>query len=121
MNGRREKIKGARTIYLELLRDVGYRRTGDFVATVGDVVMPAVTYFVAIPFSRDDDGNLPAGEPKECQSADVDTPRRAWASQSPIDPTSQPSHTEICVSARPRGNNTVGGWVLVRTQQRMRS
>ena len=32
--------------------------------------MPAVTYYVAIPFSRDDEGNLLPGEAKECPNGD---------------------------------------------------
>ena len=32
--------------------------------------MPAVTYYVAIPFSRDEDGNLLPDEAKECPSGD---------------------------------------------------
>ena len=32
--------------------------------------MPAVTYSVAIPFSRDDEGNLLPGEAKECPNGD---------------------------------------------------
>ena len=32
--------------------------------------MPTVTYYVAIPFSRDDEGNLIPGEAKECTSGD---------------------------------------------------
>ena len=28
--------------------------------------MPAVTYYVAVPFSRDEEGNLIPGEAKEC-------------------------------------------------------
>lgn len=30
--------------------------------------MPAVTYFVALPFNRNDEGDLVAGEAQECQT-----------------------------------------------------
>lgn len=30
--------------------------------------MASITYYVAIPFGRSEDGDLVAGEPKECQS-----------------------------------------------------
>ncbi|MDB5544067.1 MAG: hypothetical protein JWO64_1216 [Hyphomicrobiales bacterium] len=33
--------------------------------------MAAVTYYVALPFSRTDEGDLVAGEPKELQSSDA--------------------------------------------------
>ena len=33
-------------------------------------LMPAVTYYVAIPFSRDEEGNLLPGEAKECPNGD---------------------------------------------------
>ena len=32
--------------------------------------MAAVTYFVAVPFTRDDEGNLHPGEAKECPNGD---------------------------------------------------
>lgn len=33
--------------------------------------MAAVTYYVALPYTRTEDGDLVAGEPKEVQSADA--------------------------------------------------
>ena len=33
--------------------------------------MPAVTYYVALPYVRTEDGDLVAGEPKEMPSADA--------------------------------------------------